>query len=78
LVTYGNNHEEQSLLSAPYTKGSWSLTMRYDIVSNLALKAEVTRAKANNQAFFGEATANSNPNSDENVQVYSLGADFVF
>lgn len=78
LVTYGNNHEEQGLLSSPYTKSSWSLTMRYDVVSNLALKAEVTRAKANNQAFFGEATASANPNSDENVQVYSLGADFVF
>lgn len=75
LVTYGNDHEEQSLLSAPYTKASWSLTMRYDVVSNLALKAEVSRAKASNGLYFG---GSANPNSDENVNVYSLGADFVF
>jgi predicted porin len=73
-VTYGNDHEEQSLLSAPYTKASWSATLRYDVVSNIALKAEVTTAKANNGLFW----ATPNPTSDENVRVYSLGADFVF
>ena len=74
LVTYASNHAEQSILSPPYTKASWSATFRYDIVSNVALKAEVTRAPGSDGIIF----TTSNPNTDEHVNVYSLGADFVF
>ena len=74
LVTYASAHAEQSILSTPYTKNSWSASLRYDVVSNVALKAEVTRAPGSDGIYFATTT----PNSDEHVNVYSLGADFVF
>ena len=74
LVTYSSTHEEQSLLSDPYTKGSWSASLRYDVVSNIALKAEVTRAPGSDGIIF----TTDDPTTREHVNVYSLGADFVF
>ena len=74
LVTYASTHAEQSILSAPYTKGSWSGSLRYDVVSNVALKAEVTRAPGTDAIIFGS----SNPTAVAHVNVYSIGADFVF
>ena len=74
LVTYASTHEEQSILSAPYTKGSWSGSIRYDVVTNVALKAEVTRAPGSDGIIF----TSSNPTAVAHVNVYSLGADFVF
>ena len=73
-VTYASTHEEQSILSAPYTKGSWSATLRYDVVSNVALKAEITRAPGSEGIMF----TTNDPTTREHVNVYSLGADFVF
>ena len=74
LVTYGTTHEEQSILGTPTTKASWSASLRYDVVSNVALKAEITRAPGSDGIYF----ATTNTTSDEHVNVYSLGADFVF
>ena len=74
LVTYGSVHEEQSILSTPYTKNSWSGSLRYDVVSNIALKAEVTRALGSDGLYY----ATTNTASDKHVNVYSIGADFVF
>ena len=74
LVIYGNTHEQASLLSAPYTKASWSGNLRYDVVSNIAIKAEVSEAKANNGLYFAAPDAASN----KSVYVYSVGVDFVF
>lgn len=74
LILYGNVHEEASLLSTPYTKGSWSGNLRYDVVSNVAIKAEISRAKANNGNYFGNSATTSNAS----INVYSLGVDFVF
>ncbi len=74
LVTYGSVHEEQSLLSNPYTKNSLSASLRYDVVSNIALKAEVTRALGSDGLYY----STTNTASDKHVNVYSLGADFVF
>jgi Gram-negative porin len=74
LVTYGHVYEEQSLLSAPYSKASWSANLRYDVVSNIAIKAEVSEAKANNGLYFAAPDLTSN----KSIYVYSLGVDFVF
>jgi hypothetical protein len=76
LLTYGTVHAEQSILSVPSTKNSWSASFRYDVVTNLALKAEVTRALGSDGLYFSNTTTTTN--SDEHVNVYSLGADFVF
>jgi hypothetical protein len=75
LFTYGSTHEEQSILSTPYTKNSMSVNFRYDVVTNLALKAEVTRALGSDGLYFGSTNPTS---SDPHVNVYSVGADFVF
>jgi hypothetical protein len=74
LVTYGDVHTEQSILSTPNTKTSLSAGLRYDVVSNIALKAEVTRALGTDGYYFGT----NDPASGKHVNVYSLGADFVF
>ena len=74
LVTYASTHEEQSILSAPYTKGSWSASLRYDVFSNVALKAEVTRAPGSDGIIFTAV----DPTTREHVNIYSFGADFVF
>ena len=74
LVTYGDVHTEQSILSTPNTKTSLSAGLRYDVVSNIALKAEVTRALGTDGYYFGT----TDPASGKHVNVYSLGADFVF
>ena len=54
--------------------GTPTVTLRYDLVSNVALKAEVSRAQAGNGEYF--ATYNQAVN--ERVTVVSFGADFVF
>ena len=74
LAVYGHVKEQQSLLYAPSEYGSWSASLRYDVVSNVALKAEVSRAQASNAQYW--VTANTA--SSAYVNVYSIGADFVF
>jgi hypothetical protein len=44
------------------------------VVRNLDLKLQVSRAQADNGAYWVERNAAS----DERVNIYSLGADFVF
>ena len=74
LVIYGNIKEQQGILYAPSKSGAWSGSLRYDVTSNIALKAEVSRAQASNAQYW--VTANSA--STAYVNVYSIGADFVF
>jgi hypothetical protein len=44
------------------------------VVRNVALKAQISRPQAANTTYWTVA----NYNSTERVNVYSLGADFVF
>jgi hypothetical protein len=74
MAIYGHVKEEQSLLYAPSQSGSWSASLRYDVVNNMALKAQVSRAQASNGQYW--VTANTASNA--NVNVYSVGVDFVF
>jgi hypothetical protein len=48
--------------------------MRYDIVRNIALKAEVSRPEEANGSYWVTA----DQASSARVNVYSIGADFVF
>jgi hypothetical protein len=43
-------------------------------VTNVALKAQFSRAQAANSGYWTDG----NLNSSEHVNVFSLGADFVF
>jgi hypothetical protein len=75
LLIYGKFNPGQSAVTPEAASyGTWSGSLRYDIVRNVALKAQVSRAQAGNTTYW----VTSNPASDERVNVYSVGADFVF
>jgi hypothetical protein len=74
LVIYGNVKERQSVLYAPSEHGSWSASLRYDVATHVALKAQVSRAQASNTQYWVTPNAASNAY----VNLYSIGADFVF
>jgi hypothetical protein len=75
LLMYGS-FDPQKTLVYPQTAnyGTFSASLRYDVVRNLALKAQFSRAQAANESYW----VASNPTSSERVNVYSVGADFVF
>jgi hypothetical protein len=74
LVTYGAYRAGRSLSEPQASYGTWSGSVRYDIVRNVALKAQVSRPQAANTTYW----IAPNYTSTERVNVYSLGADFVF
>jgi hypothetical protein len=74
LLVYSKTMPNASLESPKGDFATWSSTLRYDIVSNLALKAQITRAQAANLIDWVTANAASNAR----INVYSFGADFVF
>jgi hypothetical protein len=74
LVSYAVEKLPDSLTNPVASYGTPSISLRYDVVTNLALKAQLSRAQADN----GEYWSDRNPTSSERVTVLSLGADFVF
>ena len=74
MVMYGKFETHPSFLYREASYGTWSAILRYDVVRNLALKAQVSRPEAANESYW----VISNPTSNERVNVYSAGADFVF
>jgi hypothetical protein len=76
LVMYTKFNEQKSLVVPDQvTFGTWSAMLRYDVVTNVALKAEISRPQASNGAWW---VSGSNPDPNARVNVYSVGADFVF
>jgi hypothetical protein len=74
MAIYGAVKNDQSLLAPPSSYGSWSGNLRYDLMTGVALKAEVSRTGAQNGAYFIIPSTTSN----RGINVYSLGVDFVF
>jgi len=75
LVVYSTIKSFASLtVPNEQSNGTWSASLRYDIVRNIALKAQVSRAQASNPNYW----LTPNFASNERVNVFSLGADFVF
>ena len=75
LLMFGTFDTHQSLVfPQPANYGTFSASLRYDVVRNLALKAQFSRPQAANAVYW----VTPNPASDERVNVYSIGADFVF
>ncbi len=74
LVMYGNFKQEASLGNTPGSYGTWSASLRYDVVRNIALKAQLSRPQAANSTYW----VTSDPAATQRVNVFSLGADFVF
>jgi hypothetical protein len=74
MVIYGGLKENNPLANADGYYGTWSVALRYDIVRNIALKAEASRPIAANPAYWVTA----NPDSNQRINVFGFGADFVF
>jgi hypothetical protein len=74
LLMYGKYDPGTSLESAAEKYGTWSASLRYDVVRNIALKAQFSRPPVGNSTYF----INANEAIDKRVNVYSVGADFVF
>ncbi|HLZ98622.1 MAG TPA: hypothetical protein VKP66_11855 [Steroidobacteraceae bacterium] len=74
MVIYGKVDQGLTLLGPSGNFGAWSGSLRYDLVRNVALKAQLSRAQAADSVYW---VAND-PTSTKYVNVYSVGADFVF
>jgi hypothetical protein len=74
MAIYGSVSEEQGVLYPKTSFGAWSASLRFDATNNVALKAEISSARASNPEYW--ITANSASNA--RVNVFSIGADFVF
>jgi hypothetical protein len=74
LAIYSVLNITNSILQNPASYHTWGASLRYDVVRNLDLKLQITRAQAANGAYW----VVRNEASDEYVNVYSFGADFVF
>jgi hypothetical protein len=74
LLIYGKFEPSTSLVQPAGNFGTWSASLRYDVVRNIALKAQVSRAQAGNETYW----VTPDTTSSKRVNVFSLGADFVF
>jgi hypothetical protein len=74
LVSYSVLNITNSVLQNAASYSSWGASLRYDVVRNVDLKLQVNRAQAGDSAYW----VVPNPSSNEHVNVYSFGADFVF
>ncbi|MDP8983566.1 MAG: hypothetical protein M3N97_00725 [Pseudomonadota bacterium] len=74
LLSYGDFSPGKSFLMPAGKFGTWSGSLRYDVVRNVALKAQILRAQAANSTYW----TSFNAASDKRINVYSVGADFVF
>ncbi len=74
MVTYGDYRPVVQLISPPGDYRAWSEMLRFDVIPNVDLKAEYSRAPVGDTRYF----VTPNFKSDERVGVFSLGADFVF
>ncbi len=74
MVIYGGLKENNPLADADGYYGTWSVALRYDIVRDIALKAEASRPIATNPAYW----VTPSPDSNQRINVFGFGADFVF
>jgi hypothetical protein len=74
LLSFSNNSPGQSLFAPKGSHNSVGAVLRWDVVQNIALKAQVMRAKAADNDYW----VAQDLNSDKRVNIYSIGADFLF
>jgi hypothetical protein len=74
LAIYSVLNVGDSLLTSAGTTHTWDASLRYDVMRNLDLKLQISRALVANGTYF----VVSNPASNQSVNIYSFGADFVF
>ncbi|HEX4377800.1 MAG TPA: hypothetical protein VHZ99_11680, partial [Steroidobacteraceae bacterium] len=73
LATYSTLNLLDSLITPPASYHTWGASLRYDVVQNLDLKIQVNRAMADNGTYWTTPQY-----TQDRINVYSLGADFVF
>ena len=74
LLSYGTFASGKSVTEPVGKFGTWSASLRYDVVRNVALKAQIARPQAGNSTYW----TLFNSASSKRIDVYSVGADFVF
>ena len=74
MLIYAVEKSDEALVNPAGNFRTWSANLRYDVIRNVALKAEVSRPQAANAVYW----VTPNYASSERVNVYSFGADFVF
>jgi hypothetical protein len=74
MLIFGVYSAGTSIIEPEGKTGTWSVSLRYDVARNVALKAQISRPQAANFTYW----ADPNYTSTERVSVYSLGADFLF
>jgi hypothetical protein len=74
LLSYGTFTPDKSFTEPGGKFGTWSGSVRYDVVRNVALKAQISRPQAANSTYW----TLFNSASGKRIDVYSVGADFVF
>lgn len=73
MLIYGKFNSTTSVVTPPGNMGTLSASIRYDILSNVALKFQISRPEVSNGDYF----IDPNYASTQRVNVYSIGADFV-
>jgi hypothetical protein len=74
MVIFGDDRPGDSLAEPAAKYRTWSANLRYDVVRNVALKAEISRPPAADGNYW----VSPNYQSQERINVYSFGVDFVF
>jgi hypothetical protein len=74
LAIYSTLNVTNTLIGNPGSYHTWDASLRYDVVRDLDLKLQISRA----QASDGSNWVLDNQASNEHVNIYSFGADFVF
>jgi hypothetical protein len=73
MVLYGKFNSAPSAIYPAGKEETFSASLRYDVVANVALKFELSRRMVSNAEYI----VDPNYTSRERINVYSLGADFV-
>ena len=73
LLEYFHDQREKSLATSGSDNG-FTAVLRWDIVQNIALKAQITRANADDPPYW----VTLEPGNAKKVNIYGFGADFVF
>jgi hypothetical protein len=74
LIMYSALNVTDSIIESPTSTHTWDASLRYDVMRNLDLKLQISRTGARNGSYWVAPNFASN----EQVNVYSFGADFVF
>jgi hypothetical protein len=74
MLAYGQTKNKQTKVK----NKELSASVRYDFMSNVALKAQISRFNARDSQSFVTAAGSTSPDYNKKINVFSIGLDFVF